>query len=42
MGLTIGLIAFIVALRLSIDQVLGPLVLGQAAYVHPIVVIFAF
>lgn len=42
MGLTIGLIAFIVALRLSIDQIVGPLVLGQAAYVHPIVVIFAF
>jgi predicted PurR-regulated permease PerM len=41
-GLTIGLIVFVVVLRLSIDQIVGPLVLGQAAYVHPIVVIFAF
>jgi len=30
------------ALRLSIDQVVGPLVLGNAARVHPVVVIFCF
>ncbi|MGH7089462.1 MAG: AI-2E family transporter, partial [Stellaceae bacterium] len=38
----VGLIVFAVALRLSIDELVGPLVLGQAARVHPIVVIFAF
>lgn len=37
-----GAIAFITALRLSIDNLVGPLVLGQAARVHPVVVIFAF
>ena len=42
LALTIGFIVFIIALRLSIDQVVGPLVLGQAAYLHPVVVIFAF
>jgi predicted PurR-regulated permease PerM len=42
LGLTIGFIAFILALRLSIDQIVGPLVLGQAAYLHPVAVIFAF
>jgi len=30
------------ALRLSIDQLLGPLVLGSAARVHPVAVIFCF
>jgi predicted PurR-regulated permease PerM len=29
-------------LRLSIDQLLGPLVLGRAAHVHPVLVIFCF
>jgi predicted PurR-regulated permease PerM len=38
----IGLIAFVIALRLSIDNLFGPFVLGQAARVHPVVVIFAF
>jgi predicted PurR-regulated permease PerM len=37
-----GAIAFIIALRLSIDNLVGPLVLGRAARVHPVVVIFAF
>jgi predicted PurR-regulated permease PerM len=37
-----GAIGFIIALRLSIDNLVGPLVLGQAARVHPVVVIFAF
>ena len=30
------------ALRLSIDQLVGPLVLGKAAQVHPTLVIFCF
>jgi predicted PurR-regulated permease PerM len=30
------------ALRLSIDQVVGPLVLGRAANVHPVLIIFCF
>lgn len=38
----LGLIGFAVALRLSIDQVIGPLVLGQVARVHPVVIIFSF
>lgn len=29
-------------LRLSIDQLIGPYVLGRAAYLHPVAVIFAF
>lgn len=38
----VGLVAFAVALRLSIDQLVGPLVLGRATYLHPAVIIFAF
>lgn len=38
----IGAIGFIIALRLSIDNLVGPLVLGEAARVHPVVVMFAF
>jgi predicted PurR-regulated permease PerM len=30
------------ALRLSIDQLIGPLVLGTAAHVHPVLIIFCF
>ena len=30
------------ALRLSIDQVVGPIVLGTAAHVHPVLIIFCF
>jgi predicted PurR-regulated permease PerM len=30
------------ALRLSIDQLVGPLVLGTAAHVHPVLIIFCF
>ncbi|HTP92744.1 MAG TPA: AI-2E family transporter [Xanthobacteraceae bacterium] len=33
---------YAIALRLSIDQIVGPLVLGGAAHVHPVVVIFSF
>ena len=38
----LGLIVFAVALRISIDQLVGPLVLGQVARLHPVVIIFAF
>jgi predicted PurR-regulated permease PerM len=37
-----GLAIFAIALRISIDQLVGPLVLGRAAQVHPVVIIFAF
>ncbi|HWD59412.1 MAG TPA: AI-2E family transporter [Stellaceae bacterium] len=37
-----GPVAFIIALRLSIDNLAGPLLLGQAAHIHPVVVMFAF
>jgi predicted PurR-regulated permease PerM len=43
-GLT-GVVAFAiyaVVLRLSIDQVVAPLVLGRAANVHPVLIIFCF
>jgi len=30
------------ALRLSIDQLLGPVVLGSAARLHPVMIIFCF
>ena len=29
-------------LRLSIDQMVGPVVLGRAAHVHPVLIIFCF
>ncbi|HEY6824618.1 MAG TPA: AI-2E family transporter [Steroidobacteraceae bacterium] len=35
-------VGYAIALRLSIDQLIGPLVLGNAARVHPVVVIFCF
>jgi predicted PurR-regulated permease PerM len=38
----IGYAIYATILRLSIDQLLGPLVLGRAARVHPIVIIFGF
>lgn len=41
LGMT-GLGALAVALRLSIDQIVGPLVLGRASQLHPVVIIFAF
>lgn len=37
-----SLAGFAVALRLSIDQIVGPLVLGRAAHLHPVVIIFSF
>jgi len=30
------------ALRLSIDQLFGPIVLGSAARLHPVLIIFCF
>jgi predicted PurR-regulated permease PerM len=35
-------VGYATALRLSIDQLVGPIVLGNAASVHPVVVIFCF
>ncbi|MGH6673538.1 MAG: AI-2E family transporter [Xanthobacteraceae bacterium] len=37
-----GLAAFAIGLRLSIDELVGPLVLGRVAQLHPVVIIFAF
>ncbi len=39
---TIFLMAYAIGLRLVIDNLFGPLVLGQAARVHPVVIIIAF
>jgi predicted PurR-regulated permease PerM len=36
------LVGFVIALRLSIDNIIGPIVLGQAARLHPVVVIAGF
>jgi predicted PurR-regulated permease PerM len=36
------LFGFAIALRLSIDNVVGPIVLGEAAQIHPVVVIMSF
>jgi predicted PurR-regulated permease PerM len=36
------LMAFAIGLRLSIDNLVGPLLLGQAARVHPVVVMISF
>jgi predicted PurR-regulated permease PerM len=38
----LAFIAYAIALRLSIDQFFGPLVLGHAARVRPVLVIFCF
>ena len=40
--LLVGSMGFAVALRVSIDQVVAPLVLGRAATLHSVTVIFAF
>lgn len=39
--LALGYVVFAIMLRLSIDQVVAPLVLGRAVTLHPVVVIFA-
>lgn len=41
-GAILGYAIYATLLRLSIDQLFGPLVLGSAARVHPMVVIFGF
>ena len=41
-GKAAGLMAYAVALRLVIDNVLGPIVLGRSAQLHPVAIIFAF
>ena len=38
----LAFIIYAIALRLSIDQFFGPLVLGKAAHVRPVLVIFCF
>ncbi|HJT07312.1 MAG TPA: AI-2E family transporter [Stellaceae bacterium] len=39
---TVALVVFAIVLRLSIDQLIGPLILGRTQRLHPVVVIFAF
>ncbi|HLH11984.1 MAG TPA: AI-2E family transporter [Methylovirgula sp.] len=41
-GLIIGYATYAVALRISIDQLFGPLALGTAARLHPVLIIFCF
>jgi predicted PurR-regulated permease PerM len=41
-GAIISYIIYAIALRISIDEFFGPIVLGRAAYVPPAVVIFCF
>jgi predicted PurR-regulated permease PerM len=41
-GAIIGYAVYATALRLSIDQLFGPLALGVAARLHPVVIIFCF
>ena len=37
-----GFMVFAIALRVSIDEIVGPLVLGRAVTLHPVVIIIAF
>ncbi len=39
---TVELFAFAIALRLSLDELMAPLILGTAARLHPVVIIFSF
>jgi predicted PurR-regulated permease PerM len=41
-GNIIGYAVYATVLRLSIDELIGPVVLGRAAHVHPVMVIFCF
>jgi predicted PurR-regulated permease PerM len=41
-GAIVGYTIYAIALRLSIDQFLGPLALGTAARLHPVTIIFCF
>lgn len=36
------LFGFAIALRLSIDNLVGPIVLGEAAHIHPVIIIISF
>jgi predicted PurR-regulated permease PerM len=38
----VGYAIYATLLRLSIDQLVGPLVLGKAAYLHPVLIIFCY
>jgi len=38
----VGLFAFAIALRVSIDEIVGPLLLGRSVALHPVAIIFAF
>lgn len=40
--LVLGFVAYYIILRLLIDQVIGPVILGRAATLHPVVIILAF
>jgi predicted PurR-regulated permease PerM len=42
LGNIIAYAIYATVLRLSIDQLVGPVVLGRAAHVHPVLVIFCF
>jgi predicted PurR-regulated permease PerM len=42
LGLIVGYAIYLAVLRLSIDQLFGPLALGAAARVHPVLIIFCF
>ena len=42
LGSAVFLMAFAIGLRVSIDNLVGPVVLGEAARIHPVVVIIAF
>jgi predicted PurR-regulated permease PerM len=41
-AMVIGAAVFLIALRLAIDQLIGPLILGQTVMLHPVVIIFSF
>jgi predicted PurR-regulated permease PerM len=42
LGSIIAYAIYATALRISIDELIGPVVLGRAAHVHPVLVIFCF
>jgi predicted PurR-regulated permease PerM len=42
LGSIVAFALYAVLLRLSIDQIVAPLVLGSAAHVHPVLIIFCF
>jgi predicted PurR-regulated permease PerM len=41
-GALIGYGVYAAVLRVSIDQIIGPIVLGKSAYLHPVLIIFCF